>query len=140
MVARLFGVPIAAANMAPICEGPMGRQDLRIPKLLVANSPPAVLSFDQMLGSDRFRHLLNNDHITKAGVEYIDNTAEEICELAIEMLDRLEGVIKYESMDDDLQRRFRKLVVKRSTPMTFGTRSRIGRHFLRLHADLFEGK
>jgi putative glycosyltransferase (TIGR04372 family) len=137
-VAWLFGVPVAAANWIPMCQGLLGQQDIRIPKIIVKGSPPVDLIFDQVLGSESLREAHTVQGFQRAGVAWRDNTVEEIRELAIEMMDRLEGIAKYEPLDNQLQSRFQNLVESKSTPETWGTMSRIGQHFLRAHAGMFE--
>jgi putative glycosyltransferase (TIGR04372 family) len=137
-VAHLFGVPVAAANAVPMSQGLLGRQDIRIPKLLMMGTPPNALSFDHVLGSKLLRDLHTKDGLLGAGVTLKDNTAEEIRELAVEMMHRLDGVADNEPIDDQMQSQFQDLVAAHKTPQTFGTMSRIGRHFLRSHSSLFE--
>ena len=135
-----MGVPVAAADGGPRGRGLMGRQDIRIPKLLMTGSPPAVMSFDHVLGSDLLRDLHTAGGFCEAGVELRDNTAGEIRELAIEMMDRIDGVAADDPLDALLQLRFQELVLSRRSPPTWGTMSRIGRHFLRTHEALFENE
>jgi putative glycosyltransferase (TIGR04372 family) len=137
-VAQAFGVPVAAANWVPMCQGPMGHRDIRIPKLLLTDSPPATLSFDHVLGSDLLRDLHTEAGFSEAGIKLRDNTADEISALAIEMMDRLDAVDTCEPRDEELQRRFQDLIMSRNTPETHGSMSRVGKHFLRTHSALFE--
>ncbi len=139
-VAWAFGVPVAGTNWVPMSQGLLGQRDMRISKLIVGGSPPEVFSFDHVLGSDVLRDAHTGAGFLQAGVEWRDNSAKEIRELAIEMLDRLDGVAKYEPLDDRLQDRFQEMVASNLTPETWGTMSRIGRHFLRTHVDLFEDR
>ncbi len=139
-VAWVFGVPTAGVNYVPLSQGLLGQRDMRISKLIVGGSPPEVFSFDHVLGSDVLRDAHTGAGFLQAGVEWRDNSAEEIRELAIEMLDRLDGVAKYEPLDDQLQDRFQEMVASNLTPETWGTMSRVGRHFLRTHVDLFKDR
>jgi putative glycosyltransferase (TIGR04372 family) len=137
-IAWICGVPVAATNWVPICQGTMSNRDIRIPKLMVESSSSKVLSFDTVLGSEFLRDIHNKPGAAQAGIHWRDNTAEEIRELAIEMMDRLDGIANNEPRDNQLQSRFQNLVESKSTPETLGTMSRIGRHFLREHAGMFE--
>ena len=130
-------LPIAAPNWLSMCQGPLGQNDLRIPKLLVSGSPPAPLSFDRVLSCELLRDLQHPKRFRAAGAGRRDNTADEVRALAIEMMDRLDGVAEYEPADNKLQSRFLDLVLSRRTPSTFGTMSSVGRDFLRKHVDLF---
>ncbi|MQF70623.1 TIGR04372 family glycosyltransferase [SAR202 cluster bacterium AD-812-D07_MRT_10900m] len=138
IVAKTFGVPVAAGNWIPVCQGTLGWQDIRMPKMLVSKSQKTVLSFYQVFRSDLLRDINTKDDFTKNGIEWQDNTAEEIRELALEMMDQLDGIAEYESLDIKLQHRFQELVAAHESPQTYGTISRIGRHFLRTHEALLE--
>jgi len=137
-VAQVYGVPVAAANWVPMCQGLFPEQDIRIPKLIAKESPPVVMSFNQVLGSSNLRDAHSIDEIQKVDAIWVDNTADEIRELAAEMLDRLDGIYESEPLDEELQKRFHGLIMTKRTPETWGIMSRMGAHFLRTHADLFE--
>ncbi len=71
----------------------------------------------------------------RTGVQLIiDNTPEEIAELAIEMMGRLEGDFVEDPEDTQLQEEFRFLV--KPHHHCWGAASRIGRAFLRRHKDM----
>ncbi len=134
-VPALFGGPVAAANWVPMCQGPWGPRDLRIPKLHLAGTPPWPVTFERVLLSE-MRDWSSHLSFRRAGVTWRDSTPEEVRDLAVEMMDRLDGVAEYDQRDHELQRRFSELVQRRISPSTFGTLSRVGRDFLRQHADL----
>ena len=136
-VAQLFRVPVAIANGVPISQGSLGHDDIRIAKLLLDGSSGKPLSFETSLGSDQLRDLHSESAFIEAGIAYQDNSEEEIRELVTEMMDRIEGVASYDDRDEQLQSRFQELVLSQPTLETWGTESRIGRHFLRTYADLF---
>ncbi len=84
----------------------------------------------------------------RIGLQVLENTPEEIAELALEMDQRIRGVFKASGEDEELQSRF--LSILRSYPDAFPPienyqrvredyqRLRIGAHFLRTHAELLE--
>jgi putative glycosyltransferase (TIGR04372 family) len=137
-VAWLFDVPVAGTNWTPMCQGLLNRQDIRIPKLIMKGSPPVALSFNSVLDSEQLRDLHTPAAFLEAGVIWQDNTSDEIRALAVEMMDRLEGVAEYEPRDEKLQHCFQELVLSQKTPQTYGTMSKVGRDFLRTHASLFQ--
>jgi putative glycosyltransferase (TIGR04372 family) len=139
-IARLFGVPAANANGVPMSQGLLDKNTMVIPKLLMSGSPPSALSFNKVLGSELFRDLHTRTAFDEAGITEQDNTPEEIRELAEEMMDRLDGSASYDATDNELHHQFKELVLSRTTPQTYGTHTKIGRHFLRTHADLFSSK
>ena len=66
----------------------------------------------------------------------VENTAEEILDLAKEMDERLDGIFQTTEEDEELQDRFRSLL----PPPHFyhGTPARIGAKFLRQNGELLE--
>ncbi|MEG3842547.1 hypothetical protein, partial [Microcoleus sp. herbarium14] len=63
----------------------------------------------------------------------VDNTPEEINDLVLEMLDRLEGRVQYTEKDEVLQQQFNSL----PTPYgSYPANSRIGRSFLQKYGNL----
>ena len=52
-VVRMFGRPVAAANHIPMCQGPVGPQDIHIPKLLWSESEQRHLNFSEVLLTGR---------------------------------------------------------------------------------------
>lgn len=78
-----------------------------------------------------------SDYVER-GMELIENTPEEICEVTMEMVDRLTGTWKSEPEDDILQKRFWNLFPLDALDMETHNRlhgddiqARIGAHFLR---------
>jgi putative glycosyltransferase (TIGR04372 family) len=139
-VAWLFGVPVAGTNWVPFSQGLLGQHDVRIPKLIVNRTDSEVLSFEHVLGSESLRDIHTNAAARDNDIEWIDNTAEEICEFAVEMLNRVEGIATYDSSDHELQSRFHNLVSLNVTPQTWGSMSGVGKHFLRSHNDLIDNR
>ncbi|WP_448951157.1 TIGR04372 family glycosyltransferase [Labrys neptuniae] len=131
LVATISGLPCALANMTPYgaCYG-MGPNDISILKRLKrldGSVPEFAEIFASEVASFRFA-----EQYTEAGLVVEENTEEEIRDLVLEMLDRLDGIYQEKPDGERLQRAFRRLL----TPQhyTFGTTSRIGESFLRQHA------
>jgi putative glycosyltransferase (TIGR04372 family) len=133
LVATISGVPCAAANIAPY-EAIYGflPSDISIPKLLRFKDGTTP-RFEEIFDSD-----LSKCHwawrFEEAGITFIENTPEEIAELASEMLDVLDRNPHRTPEDEALQHAFRALM--KPWHYTFGTRSRIGKVFLRDNAHL----
>jgi putative glycosyltransferase (TIGR04372 family) len=68
------------------------------------------------------------------GIQLVENTPEEILDVSLEMVKRLEGTWEESSEDKDLQKAFRSLIPKSDFPIKF--RSNIGSKFLRDNQDL----
>jgi len=133
-VSCVFGVPAVVANSVPVSTVlPFGSGDIGIPKLVRRCADGRLLSFPEIFSREvanyRFAELYERD-----GLEVVDNTADEICAAAVEMLDRLEGKMTYTEDDEALQSAFKALM--KPGHYTYGGLSRVGRDFLRKHRDL----
>jgi putative glycosyltransferase (TIGR04372 family) len=127
-----FGVPCLATNWVSNALPVYGRHDLFVPKRVRSDGPGRVLTFDEWLDPrNRDRYVLGTE-MAAAGLRVIDNTAEELREVVAEMLDRLDGKAVYDPEDDWRRERF-EAVARRHGLAGF---SRVGRDFLRRHADL----
>ena len=133
LVSSAFGVPSALANMIPLSVLGVLPADISIPKLLRPVNGSRTLPFAVVLGSPtgdfRYARLYAD-----AGLEAVENTPEEILELAVEMIERISGTHAAGPVDDALQRRFMALL--RPGHYSYGAGSRVGVAFLRRHANL----
>jgi putative glycosyltransferase (TIGR04372 family) len=133
MVSTISSVPCAAANMIPHdCAFGFLPSDISIPKLLRLKDG-TMPRFAKIFASEISRYH-DSREFTEKGVVLLENTPEQIRDLAIEMLDALDGKTLRTPEDEARQEAFRRLL----TPChhSYGTRSRIGTAFLREHADL----
>jgi len=133
-IASIFGVPVASANAATfsavLCWRP---GDIGLPKLHWSETDHRFLTFREVLGSPigDFRH---SDLFEEAGVRLVENSPEDVRDLALEMLDRIEGKIVYTREDEMLQDRFVSLM--KPGHYTYGSAARVGRDFLRKYRGL----
>ena len=131
----VFGVPVATANMTPLGSlYPGGNKDIAIPKLYKDVYSGRLLSFREILDSpiSNFRF---SSQFAAAGVELVNNSPEEIRDLAIEQLERITNPnFAYEKEDDVLQIQFRELF--KLGHYSFGSASRVGRAFLKQYNHL----
>lgn len=128
-VAGVFGRPSALANLVPFSGAlPYGPRDIGIPKLLRRDG--RLLTFKEILetevGDLRFSRLY-----AERRIEVIESSADEIRDLALEMLDP--G--PYSEEDRRRQERFRALL--RPGHFSHGSAGRVGRDFLRKYEHLF---
>ena len=127
VLSSVFGVPCAVVNLAPLSMMALGPRDLGIPKLVESITDRRLLTFAEILNSPigdfRYTHLFD-----EAGVRAVDNSPQDIYELTVEMLDRLEGTAIYDADDHQRQQAFHSLL----RPGHYGYRScsRVGRDFL----------
>ena len=131
-VSVVGGKPCALANMVPLgaCYG-FGRDSISIPKTL-STRDGKKLHFKYIFSSrlSDFSYSFVEDR----NLIIIENSAEEIRELAAEMLDVLDGCKIYSEHDQALQESFRRLVGPQH--YTYGASGRIGSAFLRSHEGL----
>lgn len=136
-ISHVFGIPSAITNQAPISVVlPYLSKDLGIPKLFYSQAEGRYLNFVELFGSSignfRFDSLYK-----EAGICVIDNTSEDIKELAMEMLDRIDSRIDYTAEDDILQNNFKLLM--NSNHYSCNSPARVGRAFLKKYSFLLSG-
>ncbi len=132
-LASLFGRPCAQAHMIPMACLPLTEKDLSIFKLLRSRETRSILTFQQVFDSPIANYQRTQPY-KEQGIEWIDNTSEDIYELTCEMLDILDEKVDYIEADSERQRRFWKLVSKGH--LGHGGAGRIGRSFLKRHEVL----
>ena len=134
LAASAFGVPVALANQAPVSVVlPCGKKDIGIPKLIWSLKEQRLLTFPEILASPIGDMRFSPDY-ERAGIKVIDNTPEDIRDLALEQLDRVEGRSTYDPVDEALQAKFKALM--KPGHYSYGSDSRVGRAFLKKHAAL----
>jgi len=135
LISAIFNVPIAFANSVPLGDIALGEKDVFIPKKLWSVKERRFLSFREIIeiGADWW---LKGELYTQAGLEGIENTAEEILALVKEMNERLDDKWVSNEKDEGLQRRFRALFYPGHR--CYGFPSRIGAEFLRQNRILLD--
>lgn len=136
MVANIFDVPCALVNMIPYGAGMgVGPRDLAIPKLM--RKEGRVLSFPEIMHAEIANYRMAG-LFEEAGLEIIDNSAEEIAALARQMLDRINGTLP-DPEASDTQRQQAWHALKNPSHYCYHAAGEIGRDFLRQHARLMDG-
>ena len=79
------------------------------------------------------RDLSRSESFAAAGVSLRDNSPEENSDLAVEIMDRLDGNIHYSDEDEHLQEKFKSLL---EPEPEYVTSARVGRDFLRKYSRL----
>jgi putative glycosyltransferase (TIGR04372 family) len=133
VLSSIFGVPCALANLVPFSIMGYAPRDLSIPKLLFGEREQRVLSFPEVFSLPASNYRMGR-MFREAGLGVKDNTPEEIGELAVEMLDRLEGRTESYAALEPLQDAFKRLL--RPAHYCYGAASRIGARFLERHRNL----
>lgn len=135
-IPHIFRKPLAVVNSIPLEYAfTWSSNDIFIPKKLWLLRERRLLTFHEILGSEIGRFLYSWQYV-QSGIEVIENTAEEITVLAVEMDKRLKGTWKTSEEDENLQKRFWELFKPSKLNMVF--RSRIGAEFLRQNKDLLK--
>jgi putative glycosyltransferase (TIGR04372 family) len=133
LISSAFGVPAALTNMAPLgCGYGFSPKDLSIPKLYLSRAGvmiPFSLILPKPLADFRWAYLLQGSE-----VELQENTAEDILDLTVEMLDRLDGVYVQDVESELMQDYFRDLFNENN--YCWGSPARIGDAFLRKYQNL----
>jgi len=134
-VARAFNIPVAAVNWIPIIVRLPCKHDLFIPKKLWSIGRKCFLTFREIItsGMDSWGQ---SEEYARAGIEVVENTADEILALAKEMNERLDNRWVTTQEDEELQKRYNSLFPKHYYPCEVP--SRIGTEFLRQNRDLLD--
>ena len=143
-VASVFGVPVVMTNGMPAhMIYDLSGQDLYLFKNCWSLSEDkqlntrSLFSPPVMTASSQYRY-------GALGLRVEDNTPEEINEVVIEMLERLDHGPEYSEQDERLQQQFRALARECIAPYAnqdVGPYVRIGKDFLSRHAShLFDQK
>ena len=90
LVSSVFGVPSALTNQAPFAATGFMTGDLSIPKRLRRLGHLDFMTAAEILASP-YSNFRMSRFYAEAGLELIENTADEIRDLVLEMIDSLEG-------------------------------------------------
>lgn len=130
-VPPLFGVPCVLTNWFPTGQRPFNERDIFIPKLIQLGNPPRTLRFEDMIAPP-LGYAVRWQHAKESNYSLIPNTADEIRDVVVEMLDRLDGKAVYSEDDLSLQHIFDAVS---ETNFCYGN-SRMEREFLLQHKDM----
>ena len=133
--AAIFGVPFAAVNLTPLRIAPRTSQDLFISKKYRYSDSHKFLTIREIieLGAHDWGR---TEQYTKAGIDVVENTSEEILDLVVEMNERLDGTWIEDDSDNKLQLLYRSMFPD-NHPI-IGHPSRIGARFLRKNSWLLD--
>lgn len=138
LLSSVFGKRSALANLMPMSGAmPVGFNDIGIPKLLRNRKTGQLLGYDELLKSEIANFRFTSQYEAH-DVLVEDNSPEDIRELAVEMLQSVDGTIAYEKDDELNQGRFQALM--RPGHYSYGAASRIGRDFLKKYSHLLQEK
>ncbi|PPR11170.1 MAG: hypothetical protein CFH41_01271 [Alphaproteobacteria bacterium MarineAlpha11_Bin1] len=138
ILSSMFGVPVAYANMLPYGECGRMPHDIVIFKNSRYKRSGELIPYRHMIARGVDSDWLTLDELEKLdadGVEFLENTPDEILALVREMNERLDGEWQPESDDDMLQSRFIEISPARHFDGS-GFPGRVGALFLRDHREL----
>ena len=138
-VSYAFGVPLAITNYLPTCAVHFARQDLFLPRLMRRINDRSFLNLEELMTLPYSMGISDGMYKNVFRVDPIPNTSEEIAGLVAEMLDKLDGTLRYTEEDELLQQRFKSLTAEREVMIGlpgFEIQCRLGRDFLRRHQHL----
>lgn len=135
LIGSVFHVPCIISNQIPMVYPPFREGELYIPKKIWSIKKKRFLTFKEIMNSGIINYY-DSDLYKKAGLKVVENTSEEILDLAKEMNERLDGTWITTKKDEELQRKFRVILDK--NPRCHGFPSRIGMMFLRKNKELLE--
>jgi putative glycosyltransferase (TIGR04372 family) len=130
-VPNLFGVPSVFTNWFPTGTRPLNSADLYIPKLHWYQSDGDFAPFLESLAPP-LGYIHINQTLKRLGVTIQENTREELRDVVVEMLDRLEAKTLYTAEDGELQTAFN---LAATHARSYGN-ARIGRDFVRKYRRL----
>ena len=136
-LSNVFGVRSVLANIAgPFSLVlPYGPDDIGIPKLLWSIKEKRYLRFKEILSSP-LSNIFSDDQFIPNGIQAVENSPEDIKAVMVEMLDMLEGKLKYSAEDECLQAQFKLLM--NPAHYSYNAMSRVGRDFLRKYEYLLK--
>lgn len=134
-VSQGFNVPLAFANQLTLKWPPFRKEDLFIPKQIFSKEKNRFLTFREIINSPVFDFEWAYEY-ENAGLVLIENTSQEILDLAEEMNARVDGTWIPAPEDEVLQQRFKSLFHK-NLPC-YGFPARMGAQFLQKNKFLLE--
>lgn len=133
-VAASFGIPTLVTNSIPLSTAGLLSNDLVIYKRLWSRDESRFLTFAEIMVSRFGQGNCFTQEYEKSNLEVIDNKPEEISAAVIEMIERLDGTVRYNDEDVRLQAAFKGMY--KPGHYGYGAASRVGRDFLRGSVDL----
>lgn len=145
----MFRTPLVLANIYPMAcveEGVTYQDHVFTPKLLYSGEKGRLLSFREIfdLGLSSFYLSTpeNRELYSRMGLKIIENTAEEITEVTMEMYQRINSTYETAPEDEELQARFWHIIHTYPEIIRFEDgvepNFRIGAGFLRRHPELLD--
>jgi len=111
MIPPTFGKPVAITNCGPIPTITGTKDDILLPKQYRFDREERYLTIAERLFN--CEHHQSITALRTKGIRVIDNSPEELRDVAVEMMDRLDGRHKDSEQESAMQARFADLAAKR---------------------------
>jgi len=134
LVSSVFGIPSALTNQTPFAATGFRPGDLSIPKLIKRRGNTAFINAAEILSSPISNFRMSRFY-TDARIDLVENSAEEILDLTLEMLDSLEGHFDESTLVVECRAVFKKHL--KPSHYCFGTSGKIASSFLLRHHSIF---
>jgi putative glycosyltransferase (TIGR04372 family) len=133
---EIFNVPMIQTNYVSMTARARASNQIVLYKPLRSVEGARLLTFEEGL-QPPLGDAISAVNYKELGVEWVDNTADELREVVVEMLDFLDGQLVYSDEDERLQETFNTIHGKYSK---WGGLGRTGRDFLRKYQHLLPNK
>ncbi len=133
VIPMTFGKPVAIANHGPMALLVFGKNDILLPKPYLRDKEESYLTMRERLRSE-YRSAESISAFAAMGIRVIDNSPEELSDLVIEMMDRLDGRYADTEQERESQARFAELAAAHQFYPV-----RIARAFLSRYPNCCEG-
>jgi putative glycosyltransferase (TIGR04372 family) len=134
LVSSAFGVPCALANMIPFSALGLSPRDVSIPKLLWSLKLSRYLTFQEILSSP-ISNFIYASQYQQSKIQPIENSAEDIRMLALEMLDSLE-LSGHQSKSASNNLKVCSEFELDNSHYGFGSAAKISQHFIETYREL----
>jgi putative glycosyltransferase (TIGR04372 family) len=132
-MATVFGRPSAVVGIAPLTALPFGVNDLGIPMLYKSDELDQILTFKKIIESPLSTYRLTEEY-EKAGISLVKNLSDEILDLTIEQLERVQGKYSIDEGYESREAQFKSML--KLGHYCYGTASRVGGAFLAKYQHL----
>jgi putative glycosyltransferase (TIGR04372 family) len=137
LVSSVFGIPSALTNQTPFAVTGFRPGDLSIPKLIKRRGNAEFMTSVEILSSPISNFRMNRFY-SDSQLELIENSADEILDLVLDIFDVLKGSFQQSPADVIYQTEF---IDNLSTDhYCFGTSGKISRRFMLRHPKIFNSK
>jgi putative glycosyltransferase (TIGR04372 family) len=134
LIPTTFGKPVAIANYGPIATIVCGKDDILLPKNYWSEGEKRHLSLAERMHPEyAFNESIRA--FAKFGISVVDNTPEELRDLIIQMIDRVEGRDAETQQERALQAQFNDLA---ATHQFYP--AKLSRAFMCRYPDLFQAR